>query len=205
MGPGHAGKVPGRPRDKVWCAYVSEGGTALSWGPPAPRAAAVKELYLVHCGKCRGFFVNCLAAIFRRRTNVQQLTCNIDLSRSFYYLFFSFVLIKLKPFVLQGKVLGEKFWKSVKKCEKVWNDFALWLLPFSFSLNCPQKLKAKNQRKKLPKFRRNFRQSLAKIPQDLRSGGLRAQHFRGRKRALRPPPLPMEDPYPTGRSPNQKS
>ena len=35
----------------------------------------------------------------RRRTNVQQLTCNIDLSCSFYYLFLSFVLL--------GKVLGE--------------------------------------------------------------------------------------------------
>ena len=44
---------------------------------------------------------------FRRRTNVQQLTCNIDLSCSFYYLFFSLVLIELKPFVLKGKVLGE--------------------------------------------------------------------------------------------------
>ena len=45
----------------------------------------------------------------RRRTNVQQLTCKIDLSSSFYYLFFSFVLLELKPFVLKGKVLGEKF------------------------------------------------------------------------------------------------
>ena len=44
----------------------------------------------------------------RRRTNVQQLTCNIDLSRSFYCLFFSFVLIELKPFVLKGKVPGQK-------------------------------------------------------------------------------------------------
>ena len=52
---------------------------------------------------------------------MQQLTCNIDLSNSFDYLFFSFVLIELKPFVLKGKVLGEIFWKSVKmydeKCE----------------------------------------------------------------------------------------
>ena len=40
---------------------------------------------------------------------MQQLTCNIDLSISFYYLFFSFVLIELKPFVLKGQVLGEKF------------------------------------------------------------------------------------------------
>ena len=45
----------------------------------------------------------------RRRTNVQQLTCKIDLSNSFYYLFFSFVLLELKPFVLKGKVPGEKF------------------------------------------------------------------------------------------------
>ena len=45
----------------------------------------------------------------RRRTNLQQLTCKIDLSNSFCYLFFSFVLIELKPVVLKGKVLGEKF------------------------------------------------------------------------------------------------
>ena len=50
---------------------------------------------------------------------MQQLTCKIDLSSSFYYLFFSFVLLELKPFVLKGKVLGEKLWKSAKKCEKV--------------------------------------------------------------------------------------
>ena len=40
--------------------------------------------------------------------NVQQLTCNIDLSNYSYCLFFSFVLIEPKPFVLKGKVLGEK-------------------------------------------------------------------------------------------------
>ena len=49
---------------------------------------------------------------------MQQLTCNIDSSSSFYYLFFSFVLIELKPFVLKGKVLGGKFGKSVKKSAK---------------------------------------------------------------------------------------
>ena len=43
-----------------------------------------------------------------RRTNVQQLTCKIDLSNSFYYLFFSFVILELKPFVLKGEVPGEK-------------------------------------------------------------------------------------------------
>ena len=69
----------------------------------------------------------------RRRTNVQQLTCKIDLSNSFYYLFFSFVLIELKPFVLKGKVLGEKFWKSAKKCQKVWKIVKNYetILPFS--------------------------------------------------------------------------
>ena len=45
---------------------------------------------------------------------MQQLTCNIDLSCFFYYLFFPFVLIELKPFVLKGKVLGEKFEKVCK-------------------------------------------------------------------------------------------
>ena len=33
-------------------------------GHPLPRVAAVKELYLVQCGKCRGFFVKFLADIF---------------------------------------------------------------------------------------------------------------------------------------------
>ena len=52
---------------------------------------------------------------------MQQLTCNIDLSCSFYYLFFSFVLLELKPFVLKGKVLGENSEKvrSVKNSETI--------------------------------------------------------------------------------------
>ena len=64
--------------------------------------------------------------ISRRRTNVQQLTCKIGLSNFFFYLFFSFVLIELKPFVFKrGK--GEKFWKCAKKCEKNYET----ILPFS--------------------------------------------------------------------------
>ena len=50
---------------------------------------------------------------------MQQLTCKIDLSKSFYYLFFSFVLIELKPFVLKGKVLGEKVLKVLKSAKSV--------------------------------------------------------------------------------------
>ena len=46
---------------------------------------------------------------YRRSTNVQQLTYKIDSSPSFYYLFFSFVLLELKPFGFKWKVLGEKF------------------------------------------------------------------------------------------------
>ena len=68
--------------------------------------------------------------VCRRRTNVQQLTCKIDLSSSFYYLFFSFLLLELKPLGFKRKVLGEKFWKSAKKCEKLWT-----ILPFSCSLS----------------------------------------------------------------------
>ena len=52
---------------------------------------------------------------------MQQLTCKIDSSNYFYYLFLSFIILELKPFVLKGKVLGEKFWKSAKKCENVKN------------------------------------------------------------------------------------
>ena len=73
---------------------------------------------------------------YRRRTNVQQLTCNINLSSSFYYLFFSFVLIGIKPFVLKGKALGEKFWKSVKKCEQVRRSVKIYETILTFSC-CP--------------------------------------------------------------------
>ena len=58
---------------------------------------------------CNSYAEALFCALFRRRTNVQQLTCKIDLSISFYYLFFSFVLLELKPFVLKGKAPGEKF------------------------------------------------------------------------------------------------
>ena len=45
---------------------------------------------------------------------MQQLMCNIDLSCYFDYLFFSFVLIELKPLVLKGK----KILKKSEKCDK---------------------------------------------------------------------------------------
>ena len=73
------------------------------------------------------------ALLNRRRTNVQQLTCNIDLSCSFYYLFLSFVLIELTPFVLKGKVLGEKVRKSAKNAPKSAKNSET-ILPFS---SCP--------------------------------------------------------------------
>ena len=61
---------------------------------------------------------------------MQQLTCKIDLSKSFYYLFFSFVLIELKPFVLKGESPGGKI---LKKCEKVLKSVKTYetILPFS--------------------------------------------------------------------------
>ena len=71
----------------------------------------MRNLALVDEGRTLIFFS---WVVFRRRTNVQQLTCNIDLFCLFvYYLFFSFVLIELKPFVLKGKVLGEKICENV--------------------------------------------------------------------------------------------
>ena len=53
---------------------------------------------------------------------MQQLTCNIDLSYYSYYLFFSFVLLELKPFVLKEKVLGE-IMKKCENCEKILKQF----------------------------------------------------------------------------------
>ena len=68
---------------------------------------------------------------------MQQLTCKIDLSSSFYYLFFSFVLIELKPFVLKGKVLGEKILKNSEKVRKLMKNYET-ILPFScWPLVCP--------------------------------------------------------------------
>ena len=83
--------------------------------PPPVQKRDAQHMFLQHGGA----HAEKLKDEYRRRTNVQQLTCNIDLSSSFYYLFFSFVLIEPKPFVLKGKVLGEQVWKSAKKCEKV--------------------------------------------------------------------------------------
>ena len=50
---------------------------------------------------------------------MQQLTCKIDLPFSFYYLFFSFVLLELKPVVLKGKVLEENYEKVPKSVKTV--------------------------------------------------------------------------------------
>ena len=54
---------------------------------------------------------------------MQQLTCNIDLPFSFYSLFFFFVLLELKPCVLNGESPGGKM---MKKCENYET-----ILPFS--------------------------------------------------------------------------
>ena len=58
---------------------------------------------------------------------MQQLTCNIDLSCSFYYPLFSFVLLELKPFGFKGKSPGGKI---MKKCEKSVKNSET-ILPFS--------------------------------------------------------------------------
>ena len=50
---------------------------------------------------------------------MQQLTCKIDSSNSFYYLFFSFIILELKTLFGRGKSWGknsEKVPKSAKKC-----------------------------------------------------------------------------------------
>ena len=59
------------------------------------------------CEICAGVHLHNSRRI-KRRTNVQQLTCKIDSSNSFYYLFLSFIILELKPLVLKGKVRGEK-------------------------------------------------------------------------------------------------
>ena len=47
---------------------------------------------------------------------MQQLTCKIDSSNYFYYLFFSFIILELKPFVFEGESPGGNI---LKKCQKV--------------------------------------------------------------------------------------
>ena len=61
---------------------------------------------------------------------MQQPTCKIDLSSSFYYFFFSFVLLELKPSVFKGKVLGEKILKNSEKVRKSVEKYET-ILPFS--------------------------------------------------------------------------
>ena len=97
---------------------------SLSWSrqrtlqkPPKTCPPEVTGMYIyIH------IYIHTHTHIYRRRTNAQQLTCNIDLSCSFYYLFFSSVLLELKPFVLKAKVLGENYERVrkivEKKCEK---------------------------------------------------------------------------------------
>ena len=111
-----------------WSEFWSEFPHFMGMGVvPAPSSLRRKGLFLAFSGLPRwssdppekGEKRRKKAAKNQRRTNVQQLTCKIDSSNSFYYLFFSFIILELKPLVLKGKVRGEKLWKSAKKCEKV--------------------------------------------------------------------------------------
>ena len=61
---------------------------------------------------------------------MQQLTCKIDSSNSFYYLFFSFIILELKPLVLKGKVRGGKIMKKCQKVRKSAKNYET-ILPFS--------------------------------------------------------------------------
>ena len=79
----------------------------------------------------------------RRRTNVQQLTCNIELSCSFYYLFFSFVLIELNPLLWRGKSRG----KNSEECETVWK-FLKWFCPLVVALHFFSEMRKRKKTKK---------------------------------------------------------
>ena len=117
-------RLPVRPRGETMY-WQANANTPLSVTPHAD----VPDLK-AHCwgGPTNGALVNraFVPCQNRRRTNVQQLTCNIDLSCSFYYLFFSFVLLELKPFVLKGKI-QKKFQKKSEKSVK----YSEVILPFS--------------------------------------------------------------------------
>ena len=66
----------------------------------------------------------------RRRTNVQQLTCKIDSSNSFYYLFLLFYYPWAKTLCFEGESPGGKI---LKKCQKVLKSAKNYetVLPFS--------------------------------------------------------------------------
>ena len=68
-----------------------------------------------------------LTRFYKRRTNVQQLTCKID---SFYYLFFSFIILELKPLCFEGKSPGGKIMKKCQKVRKIMKRFC----PLVFAL-----------------------------------------------------------------------
>ena len=101
---------------------------AFSWLFRGPRFGQIlRVLALEQSSFLERMFRHARVRVYRRRTNVQQLTCNIDLSCSCCYFFFSFVLIELEPLVLKGKSPGGKILKknvkSVKNSETI--------LPFS--------------------------------------------------------------------------
>ena len=60
---------------------------------------------------------------------MQQLTCHIDYSCSFYYRFFSFILLELQPFVLKGKSWGKNSEKVRTIVKNMKNSETI--LPFS--------------------------------------------------------------------------
>ena len=79
----------------------------------------------------------------QRRANVQQLTCKMVWSFSFYSLLFSFIIFSslwaktvVKPLNSEKKSWrknsenSEKVWKCVEKCQNVWKS-AETILPFS--------------------------------------------------------------------------
>ena len=100
-----SGKTPGSPRHPRPCVLrkgVSQGILQKDC------SLGARFFKWQHKGNKTRSCERTMALLDRRRTNAQQLTCNIDLSCSCSYHFFSFVLIGLKPFVLKEKVPGEK-------------------------------------------------------------------------------------------------
>ena len=101
-----------------WCTGRSRDGS-----PHSSSSLKGTAIWMTRCD-----WNSMLLNTFRRRTNVQQLTCNIDLSVLFI-IFSFFGSPWAKTLCFEGESPGGKMLKkcekSAEKCGKFWNDFAL--------------------------------------------------------------------------------
>ena len=104
---------------------------------PSPSFPCSSRKHQGKLPKHQGLFSLCEPLIHRRRTNMQQLTCNIDLSSFFLLSFLLFCFHWAKTLSFEGESPGGNILKECEKVRKVWKIMkrfcplvvALWFFP----------------------------------------------------------------------------